>query len=92
MPVFRAAGFLAAAVFLAGFLFAVDFFAGFLFAAAILHPSYRAGWLKVTLATSARRSARIAFETRTVADEGKVSAFSTCFPFITLNAGLGDKI
>jgi hypothetical protein len=47
---------------------------------------------RFTLATSTRPTARIALETRAVADEGKVSAFSTCFPFITLNARFGDKI
>ena len=52
----------------------------------------RAGWLSITLTTSARRTARIAFETRAVADEREVPAFSTCFPFITLNARFGDKI
>jgi len=47
---------------------------------------------KFTLATSARPTARIAFETRAVTDEGKVSAFSTRFSFITLNARFGHKI
>ena len=88
MPVFFAVVFFAAAVLRAGFLFA-----GFFFATAIVHPSFRAGWLsKTTLATTTRPSARIAFETRAVTDEGKVPAFSTCFSFITLNARFGDKI
>src|SRR4029078_3435968 len=47
--------------------------------------------IQITLATSARRTARIAFKTRTVSYKGKVSAFSACFPFITLNARFGDE-
>jgi hypothetical protein len=88
VPVFFAVVFFAAAVLRAGFFFV----AVFLFAAAILHPSFGlAGCQKVTLATSARRSTRIAFETRAVTYEGKVPAFSTRFPFITLNARFGHK-
>jgi hypothetical protein len=58
------------------------------------HDVPPSGWLadKFTLATSARRSTRIALETRAVTDEGKVPAFSTRFPFITLNARFGHKI
>lgn len=55
-------------------------------------PSFGlAGCQKITLATSARRSTRIAFKTRAVAYEGKVPAFSTRFSFITLNARFGHK-
>ena len=89
MPVFFAVVFFAAAVLRAGFFFV----AVFLFAAAILHPSFGlAGCQEITLATSARRSTRIALETRAVANEGKVPAFSTRFSFITLNARFGHKI
>gem|GEM_PF-4774333 len=101
VPVFFAVDFFAAAVLRAGFLFAVVRLFGFafvfvfafvfLFATAIVHPSFGLAGCQFTLATSARRSTRIAFETRAVTDEGKVSAFSTCFPFITLNARFGYK-
>jgi hypothetical protein len=57
------------------------FFAGFFFATAIVHPSFRAGWLiQFTLATSTRRSARIPSEMRTFAPDGKSSALFTHFP------------
>lgn len=51
----------------------------------------RAGWLSVHSSYSARRTTRIAFETRAVTYEGKATGILHALPFLALNVQLATS-
>ena len=50
---------------------------------------FQASLFPINSRTARRAAARIAFQTRAVADQSKIPAFSASFAFVALGAGFG---